>query len=877
MATRVVSEISGLQTAPDSNEASPGAFALADDTVCDVIGILEPRRGLKRLLSGLASATARCLRAFVFRTALVLARDDTAAFLLLPANGDPTTDSWSVGSQFVIPRALPGFQPQGTQALQSFYVTSSRGSIKVDSTAGAGYSAGMPQGLWFGVGVLGTADVNGILPSGVTISGVSIGASAAAWRVTYTFFDANGVAVEGPPSGRVQVVNSSGSTQRATVAPALPKLAELPPNFTGGNLVVTVYRSKVALTPTGQTTILPDDEMGIVSQQVVALSDVTNGFTPAFIDSTPDTLRGASLYTNPNSGDGSLASNFAPPAAACAAFFKGSLFLGNVVDKNRLQLQIVGLGSPSGLQVGDVLTIGGVSFACISGTPAFGSTDFQLSTGLPTVSQNIEATARSLCQAINGNPSPTFSSWNFRAQYASGQTDPPGIITLEEIGVGGSGFTVTCNPARPIAFNPPLGTTATAATTSSNSAKKHRLRWSKSQQPEAFPISTNQGVSFQLDIGSPDAAILQLEVLRDRLFVFKEDGLFVVTGTSAFAGDFQYQIFDPTLLLLGPDTVQPLDNAIFCFTTQGAAKVTENGSVPLSLPIDIDIRTLAARVPGLAARAWAIGYSESRRYILSLPVAADPESQTTFQYVYNIATQTWTRWAIPQLAHGVMGPAALGVPLYLKGNLGQNLSRERKSYTSDDYRDEDFTSTIASVVGLTVTLSGTPVVAGSRLLDVNGLQCTVLSVDSTGLICTVDASQNLATGACTVQPPIQSSFRWLPLGTQGSVRQWQKIHFGFRVLEVQTPLNVSVFSDMAAMLRVYPHGGPAAVPAGTLPAGTYPAGTRCHDVQLTQDVSQEFAPSSTITVGVQLGQAGAKWELQDLVLWYVETPGEIGA
>src|SRR5690606_35376856 len=82
---------------------------------------------------------------------------------------------------------------------------------------------------------------------------------------------------------------------------------------------------------------------------------------------------------------------------------------------------------------------------------------------------------------------------------------------------GGDAFDV--DASRPAAFRP------TGDSLESNDGKRPaRLWYSKPDEPEAFPP-----VNF-IDIGDAESRILDLTALDDVLLVWKDDGLFRVTG-----------------------------------------------------------------------------------------------------------------------------------------------------------------------------------------------------------------------------------------------------------------------------------------------------------------------------------------------------------
>jgi len=118
------------------------------------------------------------------------------------------------------------------------------------------------------------------------------------------------------------------------------------------------------------------------------------------------------------------------------------------------------------------------------------------------------------------------------------------------------------------------------ANVSQNEVKKHRIYYSKYQQPEAVPILN------YLDIGAADKEILRIFPLKNSLLVFKEDGLYRISGEGI---PFVVDLFDSSCLLIAPDSVAVSNNFVYCWTKQGISMVSETGVVTVSRQIDLDI------------------------------------------------------------------------------------------------------------------------------------------------------------------------------------------------------------------------------------------------------------------------------------------------
>jgi len=161
-----------------------------------------------------------------------------------------------------------------------------------------------------------------------------------------TFFDAivNNLKLE-----TTSVVNdptifySLNSTQSGTVNLSFP----IPQGITTAHFY-QVYRTLLTK-PANNTSLSndgsgnpydPGDECLLAYEANPTNSDLNNGYI-SILDITPDSFLGANLYTNPNSGEGILQSNYPPPLAQDITSYKGYTFFGNTSTVQRLNLSML--------------------------------------------------------------------------------------------------------------------------------------------------------------------------------------------------------------------------------------------------------------------------------------------------------------------------------------------------------------------------------------------------------------------------------------------------------------------------------------------------------------------------------------------------------
>lgn len=213
------------------------------------------------------------------------------------------------------------------------------------------------------------------------------------------------------------------------------------------------------------------------------------------------------------------------------------------------------------------------------------------------------------------------------------------------------------------------------AESASNEEAPNRIYYSKAQQPESVPI-----LNF-LDVGAKDKAILRIFPLRDSLFVFKEDGLYRISGEAI---PFNLALFDGSCIIVAADSVAAMDNVIYVWTRQGISSVTESGVRNVSRPIDIDLLPLAStNYPSFSTATWGIGYESDKSYTV-FTVDKQTDTYATNGYKFNGLTNSWTTISKDFLC-GVINSA--DDKMYVGSGSTNVIEQERKSFTREDHAD----------------------------------------------------------------------------------------------------------------------------------------------------------------------------------------------
>jgi hypothetical protein len=182
---------------------------------------------------------------------------------------------------------------------------------------------------------------------------------------------------------------------------------------------------------------------------------------------------------------------------------------------------------------------------------------------------------------------------------------------------------------------------ASAATVEAlSTVKPGRVFWSKPGQPEAVPL-----VNFT-DIGDVTRRILAMVPTEDALLVFKEDGIFSITGSAP--SSWVVNDLDRTKRLIAPQAVDVLDGVAFAWTDRGIVPVTAGGvGDPISAPIADVLRPYQLLLPrgvsGAKQAFWIKAHPRLGLLVVGVGSSASDEI-TDAQFVWCRATGAWSRW-----------------------------------------------------------------------------------------------------------------------------------------------------------------------------------------------------------------------------------------
>lgn len=764
----------GLYTFPSPLSKVPvGAALVADNTVCNRDGILDSRRGLSAFGNNLNVTTnpgPGVISIIPFQNRLIIGTQGTVAgTLYYDSDG---SGNWSPFALDYSGLSENGNHIQYQEANKNMYFVSgdiagtpiSGGVYKFQSYNGEPMLAGGLPGL-DGTGVLAGAGA-GFLGSDFQC----------AYQIVFGYTDLNGNLLLGNPSEQILVVNATGSADNVTLTFTLPQGITT-------DWFYQIYRTpQTTYSATPSLNVPPGAEPQLATQQNITSAQIAV-LSVTYTDVTPDALLGAFLYTNP-SQEGSLQTNDRPPFAVSFCTFGQMMFYANTVSLDNLNFNLISVGAPNGVQIGDTITVRGIVFT--AGATQSNATQIFAIVTTGTVATNIDATARNLVACINANAGSTA----VYAFYTSGFNSLPGQIELQAASIQSSGFSITSS--RGTAYSPVVPATGDSFISSSDSFP-NAILVSKVGQPEAVPLVN---IIF---VGGGDQPIYRVVALRDRVIVIKSDGIFVVTGATPDA--LTITLLDSTIICIAPDSVRLLNNSVYMLSQQGVVAITESGVTIQSRAIEGDLLFLASQSYAHVTFfniVTATSYESERLYILSLPTSLG-DFFPTQQFCYNWITNVWTRWTL-DYEYGTVNPFDNILYVSRPATDPSFLCQERKTYTYLDYMDDVFPVTITGVdtTGLVVSISATPLTSwvGYGLeQDTIGV-AIITAVDTINNTLTVDLnnstqSQNpalktnqplsWAMGAAEVQVPIQLNFTGVPqtAGFPHFFKDWGRVNHWF--------------------------------------------------------------------------------------------------
>lgn len=270
------------------------------------------------------------------------------------------------------------------------------------------------------------------------------------------------------------------------------------------------------------------------------------------------------------------------------------------------------------------------------------------------------------------------------------------------------------------------------ANPSNDQLKPNRLYYSKYQEPEAVPLLN------YIDIGDEDKPILRIIPLRSSLFIYKEEGLYRLSGLVA---PFSVNLFDTSVKLIAPDSVGVTQNTIYSWCSQGIVPVSEAGASPvISRPIDVTLFTVSSEsFTHFSTATWGLGYDSDHAYLFGT-VQQTTDTLATIIYRFSTLTNTWTTWEKSDTC-GIINIS--DDKLYMGSGTTNYIEQERKNFNRTDYADYELNTSLFTYLnnGLNIILPNTTgMSAGDVLYQLQNL--TVFTFNT--LLQTLDNDPNIS-------------------------------------------------------------------------------------------------------------------------------------
>ena len=305
---------------------------------------------------------------------------------------------------------------------------------------------------------------------------------------------------------------------------------------------------------------------------------------------------------------------------------------------------------------------------------------------------------------VGSSFSPNFSPENTISNIATGDpsvittTSAHGLTNLDYVVITNSNSTPSIDGLYQITYISPTSFSISANVTGSgnkgafalntdilyvqNEIKSNRLYYSSLEQPEAVPAEN------YIDIGLSDKPILRIFPSRDSLFIFKEDGVFRLSGDVA---PFYVTLFDLSCILIAPDSVDVVSNQIYGWTKKGIEITSESGCSVISRKIDTLVLPTPT-APNFVSSTFGVGYESDNSYLV-FTTSSNTDTVATIAYRYCNLTDSWTTYDKSNTC-GVNNPA--DDKLYLGAGDVPYIEQERKNFNRTDYADREYATNLTS-------------------------------------------------------------------------------------------------------------------------------------------------------------------------------------
>lgn len=313
---QITIQAAGLYTYPNNlSEIPPGGLLVANNTIIDKPGVIEPRRGIKYYGDLFPGGSDRAKQLLQYRERLLVHINNTLAYDDGSGNLSYFNGVYNSASQY---------RMKYISARGNLYLTTDNGVMKVSAqnanefSTEAGYirKAGLP------FPIQPTAELN------FSVIGFLNGGLQCGYKVVFGYKDANDNDLLGAPSSALVITNNS-PTPNAAVNVSF----KIPAEINSQDYYFRLYRT--------QTSPVATDIYRLVFQGAINSDDIALGQI-SYTDKLSDELwySGVPLYSN-STDEGPLQTNDAPPFAKDITTYSNHTFYGDTRQQHQVLVGIL--------------------------------------------------------------------------------------------------------------------------------------------------------------------------------------------------------------------------------------------------------------------------------------------------------------------------------------------------------------------------------------------------------------------------------------------------------------------------------------------------------------------------------------------------------
>lgn len=391
---QITLQAEGLYTYPNNlSEVPSGGLLVANNTVIDKPGVIEPRRGIKYYGNLFPNGTDRAKQLLQYRDRLLVHINNTLAY----DDGNGNLNYFSG-----IYNSASNYRMKYTSARGNLYFTTHQGVMKISAknadefNTEAGYirRAGLP------FPVQPTAQLN------FSVIGFLNGGNQCGYKVVFGYKDENDNDILGAPSSAIIITNNS-----PTPNAAVNVTFKLPAEINTQDYYFRIYRT--------QGTLIANDIYRLVFQGTINSDDIALGKI-SYTDKLSDELwfSGIPLYSN-STDEGPLQTNDAPPFAKDITTYSNHTFYADTRQQHQVLLGILTVSGFTSGSTSITFTDGlQTSTYTYVGTPEVSSITTLISTSIPD---------RSFIKLAGGNNDVKVAIWFDR----TGTSLPPTVSEID--------------------------------------------------------------------------------------------------------------------------------------------------------------------------------------------------------------------------------------------------------------------------------------------------------------------------------------------------------------------------------------------------------------------------------------------------------------